>query len=98
MHAKRGMAIPMAVLAVAGGIALGGCGRSSGDDTTTHGSQNASATTGSDNSMKHHEGAAMKDEHNAAMKDEHGAMKGSDEAMRGHDDSMQHDDAMKGEG
>jgi hypothetical protein len=68
MRARRGIAIPMAVLAVAGGVALGGCGGSSDDDTTTQQSQNASATTGSD-AMKD-DGHAMKDDHEGAMKED----------------------------
>ena len=47
MRARQAMAFPaVAILAVAGGIALGGCGGSSNEDQTTQQSQNAAATSG----------------------------------------------------
>ncbi len=46
----------VAALAVAGGIAVGGCGGSSGSDSsTTVQSQNAAAQNKSDEAMKHEE-------------------------------------------
>lgn len=92
MRVRRGMAIPMAALAVAGGIALGGCGGSSNEATTPQQTQNASATPGSDAAMKHDHGDAMKGSDHAMKHDHGGAMKNDD-----HGDSM-HEDAMKNEG
>jgi hypothetical protein len=73
MLARKGTTFSaVAVLAVAGGMALGGCGGSSDDSQTTRQANNAAATTSGDAAMKDH--GAMHDGHGEAMKDD-GAMK-----------------------
>jgi ABC-type glycerol-3-phosphate transport system substrate-binding protein len=112
MRARRALALPViAILAVAGGLIVAGCGGSSdssGSDTTLQ-SQNAAETGKSDEAMKK-EDEAMK--HDEAMKKEDGAMKhegeamhdegsmkhdSSEDSMKHEDDSMKHDEAMQKE-
>ncbi len=101
MNRTRVLAIPgVAVLAVAGGIAVGGCGSDSSTDTgTAQESTNAAATVETDEAKAMKEEEAMK--HEEAMKEEE-AMKHEEamkekEAMK-EEEAMKHEDAMKGDG
>ena len=112
MRARKALALPLiAVLAVAGGLLIAGCGGSDDSSTsagdTTLQSQNAAETSKSDEAMKHDD--AMKDDSGDSMKHESGedsmkhegdSMKheSGDEAMKHEDEAMKHEDAMKDEG
>ena len=114
MRVGRAFAIPgLALLALIGAIALGGCGSSS--DTTTESTPASQSTGKADGAMKDDSGAmkdeksgdamkedeAMKGDSGAAMKDDAGAMKDdSGAAMKDEKsgDAMKHDEAMKAEG
>jgi len=105
IRARKALALPLvAILAVAGGLLVAGCGGSDDDSAgngTTLQSQNAAETGPGDEAMKEDEamkkeGDAMKHEGDA-MKQEGDAMKQEGDAMKQEGDAMKHDDAMQKE-
>jgi len=104
MRARRALALPLiAVLAVAGGLLVAGCGGSDDDSTdagTTLQSQNAAETSQGEDAMKKDDDDAMKHDDDVMKKDD-GAMKhDDDDAMKKDDDDAMKkddDDAMKRE-
>jgi len=90
MRAGRVLTVPsIAALAVAGGIAAGGCGSSSSADITSEAKQSAAMT---------HDGA-MKSDGDGAMKHHAGSMKQGDKGgMKHNHDSMKQGSSMKDDG
>jgi outer membrane murein-binding lipoprotein Lpp len=78
MRARKALAPLIAVLAIAGGLLVAGCGGS--DDSSSNGttlqSQNAAETSKGEEAMKHDDDA----------------MKHEDDAMKHEDDAMKHDE------
>jgi hypothetical protein len=77
----------LAVAAVGGALALGGCG-DSGNDSSANGTEPADQTTVGKMKQDH----AMKQKSGSAMKDDGAAMKGDEGAM--HDQADDHGGAM----